>query len=149
MILIAPYAQKLRNGMDVHPKTFPYWKEFVELLGKDIIQIGVEGEEQLVQDFRKNLPMIAIEVLIEECEYWITIDSFLQHAAQHIKKKGVVIWSVSDPLIFGYPENLNILKDRKYLRKNQFAIWEQESFNEDAFLKADEIYKIIQGWKNG
>jgi ADP-heptose:LPS heptosyltransferase len=144
MILISPFSKKLRNGMPKHPKDYPYWKKLVKLLKDNIIQIGIEGEKKLTKDFRKNLSLKEIEELVKECKYWISVDSFLPHLAKHIGKTGVVIWSVSDPEIFGYKENLNILKDRKYLRKNQFSIWEQESYNEDAFLKPEEIIKLIE-----
>ena len=73
------------------------------------------------------------------------MDSFLPHLAQQVEKPGVVIWSVSDPEIFGYKNNLNILKDRKYLRGNQFDIWEAGSYNPEAFLKAEEVYSVIKG----
>lgn len=134
MILISPFTKK--------PKNYPYWKELVRELD-DVVQIGVDGEEQLVDDFRKNLPLKEIEKLVKKCDYWISVDSFLPHLAHHIKKPGVVIWALSDPEIFGYKENLNILKDRKYLRANQFYTWDKELVNEDAFLKPKEIIKQI------
>lgn len=143
-VLIAPYAQKLRNG-EINSKNYPYWKELIELIGKDnIIQIGVKGEEQLVPDFRQNLSLTEIEKLLKDCAYWISVDSFLQHFADYTKKKGVVIFGPSDPMIFGYPNNLNILKNRGYLRVKQFSIWEEEKFDANRFLKANEVYEIIK-----
>ena len=147
MIVIHPFAQKLRNGMS-NAKTFPGWKELIPLLGEsDIIQLGVKGEEPLVPDFREQLPLKAITALVKEAALWVSIDSFLPHLAKHASRPGVVIWSVSDPLIFGYPENLNLLKDRRYLRANQFGIWEEQSFVADAFLTAPEIAERIAVWR--
>ena len=40
---------------------------------------------------------------------------------------------MSDKNIFGYPQNINLLKNKKYLRKNQFDTWEAEEFIEKAF----------------
>jgi hypothetical protein len=68
-----------------------------------------------------------------------------------------VIWGISDPDIFGYDYNTNILKDRKYLRPDPFGTWkeikEDEKTkvkkdvympqNKDAFEKPLEVFKII------
>lgn len=143
MILIAPYAKKLLNGMP-HAKDYPYWKELLEKLPSDVVQIGVAGEKRLARSFKKNLKLSEVADLVRECEYWISVDSFLPHLASHIGKRGVVLWSVSDPVIFGYPENINILKDRSYLRKKQFAVWEEESRNLDAFVAPDEVIRILK-----
>jgi ADP-heptose:LPS heptosyltransferase len=129
-------------------KTFPHWPRLIELLqGEKIIQLGVEGEEPLVEDFRKALPLKVIAELVRQSDYWIAIDSFLPHLAQHVGTSGVVIWSASDPNIFGYDSNLNLLKDRKYLRKRQFGIWEEQSFVADAFLSAEEVHEQIVRWR--
>ena len=61
MILIAPYAKKLHNGRE-NPKNYPYWEELISLIDEPIVQIGVEGEQQLVPDFRKNLPISQREI---------------------------------------------------------------------------------------
>ena len=143
-ILIAPYPRPLRNGK-ISAKCYPYWKELISLL-KDhhIIQIGVVGEEKLVPDFRVNLPLKEIERLVRECDFWISVDSFLQHVAITLKKKGVVLWGTSHPNIFGYPSNYNILFDKKYLRPDPYYWWEDEEWNPDAFVKADAVYSLIK-----
>jgi ADP-heptose:LPS heptosyltransferase len=143
-IIIAPYPKPLRNGKK-SAKCYPYWKELLDLLKEnEIIQIGVSGEEPLVPDFRKNMSLFEIEDLIKSSDFWISVDSFLQHVAQTIDKRGVVLWGTSHPEIFGYSTNCNILKDEKYLRKDPFYWWEDEEHNPDAFVKADEVYSIIQ-----
>lgn len=149
-ILIAPFCKYMRNGKD-HPKNFPYWHNLVQLLsnaGHELIQIGIEGEEQLVPDFRKGLSFKELKDLIMECDLFISVDTWLQHAAHHYGKRGIVIFGQSDPAIFGYPENVNLLKDKKYLRKNQFWLWEQAEYNRDAFVTAEEVAKEVDGWKN-
>ena len=65
------------------------------------------------------------------------------HLAHHVKKQGVVLFGYSDPKIFGYQENLNILKNRSLLRPNQFDTWENCVFNPNIFVKPDEIIKQI------
>lgn len=141
MIIIAPWAQKLLNGKP-NPKNYHYWKELLKLIHTDetIIQVGVNGEEQLVPDFRKNLSMSDLAVLVKECRTWISVDSFFQHFCWDLNKPGIVIFTRSDPLTFGHTENINLLKDRKYLRKNQFWLWTQENYEVEANI---EPYKVV------
>ena len=142
MIIIHPYAKTLTNG-NRNPKNYPYWKELIALIDEPIIQIGVDGEEQLVPDFRMNLPIIELRQLIKDCRTWIAIDSFFQHLAWSEGKAGIVLWSVSDPLIFGHPENHNLLKNRDYLAQNQFLWWNLTEYNIDAFVKPEEVIKSL------
>jgi len=142
MILIHPYAKSLQNGKR-NPKNYPYWKELIALIDEPIVQIGVKGEEQLVSDFRINLPIIELRQLIKDCRTWIAVDSFFQHLAWSEAKPGVVLWSVSDPLIFGHAENINLLKDRASLAANQFLWWDFTEYNADAFTKPEEVIKYL------
>jgi len=147
MIIISPYSKALNNG-NTNPKNYPYWEELIAWIqiniGFDIVQVGIEGEKQLVEDFRKNLSIEQLKDLIQECHTWIGCDSFFQHLAWIMRKKGIVLWSVSDPNIFGHPENINLLKDRSYLVENQFLWWEYVPHNLDAFVKPQEVVKYIQ-----
>ena len=144
MIIISPYSKKLMNGRE-NPKNYPYWEELVYELQKTmhVVQIGLEGERQLVPDFRKGLSMPQLRQLIKECKTWIGIDSFFQHLAWSEGKPGIVLWSVSDPNIFGHPENINLLKDRKYLASNQFLWWDFTEHNPDAFVKPQEVLNFL------
>ena len=144
-ILIFPWAKAMRNGMK-HPKNYPWWPELIKLLeahGHNITQAGLDNEEQLVENFQKNLSINDLTTLIKAHDTWIGVDSFAQHLCWDIGVKGFVIFGQSDPLIFGHKENINILKDRKYLRQHQFWMWEQAEFIEEAFLPPKEVIKII------
>ena len=142
MILISPYSKKLVNGKQ-NPKNYPYWKELIKLINEPIIQVGIDGEEQLVPEFCKNLPIARLKELIAECRTWIGCDSFFQHLAWDCKKPGIVLWSVSDPLIYGHSENINLLKSRNYLATNQFLWWDFTEYNLDAFVLPEEVVKFI------
>jgi ADP-heptose:LPS heptosyltransferase len=142
MIIISPFAKKLTNGKE-NPKNFPYWKDLIGMIDEPIVQIGVAGEPQLCPDFRQDLPLEDIKNLLKECRTWIGCDSFFQHLAWSEGKPGVVIWSVSDPLIFGHPENINLLKSREQLAANQFLWWESTDFDADKFLTAKEVFQAI------
>jgi ADP-heptose:LPS heptosyltransferase len=142
-ILIFPFAKPIAQGK-FHPKNYPWWPELLEMLkSHTIIQVGTDGEHQLVDDFRKNLSITDLSTLIRECDTWIGIDSFGQHLCWELGVKGIVIFGQSDPNIFGHSENINLLKDRKYLREKQFWLWEQTEFNSDAFVTPEEIIKVL------
>ena len=142
MIIISPYAKKLHNGK-VNPKNYPYWKELIKLIDKPIIQVGVDGEEQLVPDFRKNLSLDELGNLVDDCKTWVSCDSFFQHFCWDRKKYGIVLWSVSDPNIFGHPENTNLLLDRKHLAPNQFLWWDFTEYDATKFVLPEEVVKFI------
>ena len=142
MIVISPYAKRLINGKQ-NPKNYPYWEELVNKIDEPIIQVGVEGERQLVEDFRKGLPISELRELIRQCRTWIGVDSFFQHLAWDEGKKGIVLWGVSDPLIFGHPENINLLKDRSYLAPNQFLWWEFTEHKNERFVKPHDVLEHL------
>lgn len=142
MIIISPYAQKLHSGKQ-NPKNYPYWNELIEKIDEPIIQIGVDGETQLVPDFRKNLPIAELRKLLRECRTWISCDSFFQHLAWDEGVPGIVLWSVSDPLIFGHPENVNLLKSRDYLAQNQFLWWEWVDHRSEAFVQPEIVINSL------
>jgi ADP-heptose:LPS heptosyltransferase len=142
LIVISPYSRPLSNGKN-NPKNYPFWEELISMIKEPIVQIGVEGEVQLVEDFRKGLPISQLKELLRECRTWISCDSFFQHLGWIEGKKGIVLWSVSDPLIYGHPENTNLLKDRKYLAGNQFLWWEAYDHNAETFVSAREVFKCL------
>lgn len=142
MIIISAYSQKLLSGK-TNPKVYPYWKELIALISEPVVQVGVVGEEQLVDDFRKNLSLLELETLVKSCKTWISVDSFFQHFCWDIKIPGIVLWGQSDPIIFGHPENTNLLKDRKYLRDKQFWMWEQAEYKTDCWVSPKEVIKHL------
>ena len=142
MILIAPYAKKLHNGK-LNPKNYPFWPEVIAEIKEPIVQIGVDGEDKLVDDFRKNLSVKQLRELIQECRIWLSCDSFIQHLGWDEGKKGIVLWSVSDPLIYGHKENINLLKNRENLAKNQFLWWDFTEHDPDKFVSPQEVLRHI------
>ena len=143
MIIIAPYAQKLRTDK-LNPKNYPYWKELIAQIDEPIIQVGVDGEEQLVEKFYKDLPISELRQLIQTCRTWIGVDSFFQHLAWDENKKGIVLWGPSDPLIFGHPENINLLKSREHLVKNPFIWWEATEHDPNRFVLPKDVIKYLK-----
>lgn len=143
MILIAPFAKKLLSGKR-NPKDYPFWETLIPHLPGSVIQVGVEGEQQLVPDFRKNLPIQSLRQLVRQCTTWISCDSFMQHLGWDEGKTGIVLWSVSDPQIFGHPENINLLKDRTNLAQNQFLWWEGYEYDPNKFVAPEAVLEALE-----
>ena len=150
MILLSPFSRKIKKDDKEleNAKNYPYWNEVLFEISKidDVIQIGSDGEPQLqfVSNFYKNLHLQEIEKLLKDCVTWVSVDTFLQHLANLFKKPGVVIFGKSDPEIFGYPYNKNLLKDRKYLRPNQFDFWTDEPFVKEVFIEPPFVVSAVQ-----
>jgi ADP-heptose:LPS heptosyltransferase len=145
-ILISPWAKALRNGKE-NAKNYAYWKELVGLLknsGFHVIQVGVTGERDIgAHEKRLNLNLTQLKELIDSCAAVITVDSFIQHYCWYIGKQAVVLWGVSDPLIFGHPENINLLKSRESLRPDPFRWWEDVEYSNYVWFSPEYVYEEI------
>jgi hypothetical protein len=142
VIIIAPWSKPLRNG-ETNPKNYPYWSELVALLPNPVVQVGTAGETQLVEDFRPNLNLADLAQLINSCSSWISVDTFFQHYAWSLEKHGVVLWGQSDPVIYGHPENTNLLKSRDYLTPNQFLMWEMIPYRSDCWVDPATVAEAV------
>ena len=145
--VISPWAKPLRNG-EKNSKNYPWWPRLVKLLKEDgyhVIQIGLPGEKEIGADeIQSGLSIDMLKTLAVQADLVITVDNFYQHLCWSIGKKCYAIFGKSDPNIFGHSSNINILKDRKYLRKKQFDMWEAETYDETVFFSPKEILEIIK-----
>lgn len=143
-ILISPYSAKLRNGQP-NPKNYPHWPRLVQLLsqsGYEVIQIGIAGEDRIesVSQFIIGWPFDKLRQLAEDCATWISVDNFFPHFANCERlKPGIVLFGQSDPRIFGYPQNGNLLRGRDYLRQFPYDIWEAATYRADAFVYPENV----------
>lgn len=147
-IIISPFSRPLRNGKR-NPKDFPYWDGFVSYLKGDghiVIQIGVAGEKEIpgVDKMCVGSDLNQLVYLLGQCDAWVAVDNFFHHLVDHFNKPGIVIFSQSDPKIYGHKQNLNVLKDEKYLREKQFDIWEEAEYKEEAFVSAEDLYDMFK-----
>lgn len=142
-ILIFPWAKKLRNDEKRNPKDYPFWPELVKTLrekGFRVIQVSLSGEDTIgADDLILDKPFKELSEMIKQCAFVITVDSMASHLSWYLKKKAVVLFGQSDPLIFGHSENLNLLKNRKYLRFDPFNIYEGLALRDKAFYSPDEV----------
>lgn len=114
-------------------KSYPYWEELYALLkDNEVKKIGMT-------------PLSELKDLIEWCDVFISIDSFPPHFIEYhkIDKKVIVLWGTSHPEIFGYENNVNLLKDKKYLREQPYKWWKEELLNKDAFVSPNNVFKHV------
>lgn len=146
-VIISPFSKKLRNGKN-NSKNYPYFQKVVDDLKKKgiwVIQIGSKDEERLqnVDEYQFDLSLKDLKDLVLECDTWVSVDNFMGHFGAWIKKSGIVIWGKSNPELFGYQENINLYKDKKYFRDKQFAIWEEEPFDSKVFVGPEKVVETI------
>jgi hypothetical protein len=151
-LVICPYSQKLPEDKKLrNPKNYPYWKEVLSIIKAEIpdiqiIQVGAAGEDIIegVTDVNLNYPQDRLLELIKDCDAWMSVDNFFQHFCSYYKiPNGFVMFGQSDPNIFGYPFNRNILRDRKYLREHQFHFWWQTTYKEEVFASAEVVAEEV------
>lgn len=122
------------RGNNQTPKSYPFWAELLPMLADhDVREVtGICTQEQL-------------KAAAEWCDIWITIDSFWPHYIKFhdFKKRGIVLWGPSDPLIFGYPENVNLLKSREHLRPDQFRWWKDQVWDPGKFVPPEIVLKSL------
>lgn len=135
--ILARGTKPLRNGLR-NPKDYPFWKELEDTLCTDAYR-----QKVILINIEKELPLPELRAVLLEADIIITVDSFIQHYCWSIGKRCVVLFGKSDPDIFGHRENINVLKDRKYLRPDQFNTWEETSYNSEAFVTPDVVLDII------
>jgi hypothetical protein len=136
-IVIQPYAATLEGKVGKNPKDWPYFNDLIAALPQhEFYQIGSE-ELPLKGAKLMSLDRKGVIKLINECDTWISVDTWLQHVATlTCKKKGMVIFTRSDPKLFGHKENLNIYKSKMYF-KDPYSTWELSQRTEAAFVSVD------------
>jgi len=148
-IIISPWSKLLRTPGKPNPKNPPlvWWKEVVNLLKqKDIyiIQIGINGEEPIgANEIQFNLSLQGLKELTKKCDTFISVDNFFPHLTNLVGKPGIVVWAKSSPKIYGYPTNINLLKDEKYLRTDQFGTWEECNYDLNAFVEPQVVVNSV------
>jgi len=154
-ILISPYSSKhpeaiirpdLKNWKN--PKDYPWWNEVVlglKQLGYYVIQVGVSGEKPInsVDEFKVGLSFKELLSTLKGCVTYISVDNFFHHFAHYYGITGIVIFGKSDPDLFGYKDNRNLLKDKKYLRPDQYRMWTQTDYNEDVFVNPSIVLSEV------
>jgi hypothetical protein len=148
-VIISPYSQKLPDKEN--PKNYPYWQEFIELFKKkypdiSILQIGLSSEINLCGvNYLFDAPFSELKEQVKKSLCWFSVDNFFQHFCHYNKLiPGIVVWGQSDPKIFGYEENINLLKGREYLREKQFDWWNFATYKKEAFVEPKILIRAFE-----
>jgi hypothetical protein len=149
-IVISPYSQELRVQNIEKANYYPYWEEVCDMIRERnhyVVQaLGPKKNRKLKgANIASYFNLKELELLIKDvkCHTWASVDNFMGHFGVYHGYIGVVIFGKSDPNLFGYKDNINLLKDRKYLRKRQFGIWEEEEFDPEVFVSPEEVVNAI------
>jgi len=123
-IAIAPFS-KINVPIPFNPKNWPFWGELVSVLkkqGHKITQFAVAGEPSFgCHEFCVNAKMDKVKEILSKMDFCICVDTWLQHACNTLGIPCIVIWSVTDPEIFGYPHHVNLIGDKECFSENQYA----------------------------
>jgi len=114
-VLVAPYAGNnitSGNTFKTTPKNWQTkkWEALLEALPqRNVVQIGRTNETPLYgAKFLADLDFTQVIWLLQNCQYWISVDNFIPHLAATLNKKGIALFTCSDSNIFGNAENLNV-----------------------------------------
>jgi len=148
-IIISPYSNMTFTGEE-HPKHYPYWEELLTLIKEkypDVIltQVGIIPEKRLplVDEFLLNLPSAELKKILLDSTTWIAIDNFFPHFAHYYGKKGIALFSYSDPKLFGHSDNINLFKDKKFFRPNQFDLWSNCIRHKSPYISPKKILQAL------
>ena len=149
-IILSPWSKSFDPNKE-NPKNYPYWKDLVDILhdeGYQLVQIGRSDEQRIegVDEWLTDKPFAELESLIRECVTWISVDNFFPHFCNCVdpNKWGIVLWSKSDPNLFGYKHNINLYKSKKFFRQNQFDVWFNEKYSQEAFVKPQMVMSALR-----
>jgi len=122
-ILIIPYSRTLPNKIE-NPKNYSKWQDLINLLINDNFKVYqlVFGQDEPTFN---NVEMLCnydedkqYNILLQ-VNCWISVDSYFQHFAKYYNIPGVVIWTLSNPTIYGYPENMNLFSNSNFFIKEE------------------------------
>lgn len=149
-IIVSLYSKPLKTGAK-SPKDYPYAQQLVDLLvknGHEVIQVAYGAEPVLtsVTELR-NAKLREIEDMLKTCDTYICVDTYLQHMAHYLGIRGIVIFAMSNPEYFGYPDNINIVKDNKYFKTQQFQPWDMIQANDEAFVEPSVVVEAVNKFR--
>ena len=146
-IIVSPFPHDIGRP---NAKNYPHWQKLIDLLKENdffITQIGIKNEKRFknVDFYYFDKKLIELEELIKANDTWISVDNFFQHLNNaKIKKPGFVLYSRSDPRLFGYDHNHNLLRNIKFLRADQYGVWHNCPAIPQSYLSPEFVLKLIK-----
>ena len=121
----------IRGNIDT-PKSYPYWEELLVLLkDHEIKEIkGILSEQETID-------------LVNWADVVVTIDTFLPHMIKYhnLKTKVICLWGKSNPVHFGYPENINLHLGK--FRMDQYRWWKDVKWEKEDFVDSKTVFNAI------
>jgi ADP-heptose:LPS heptosyltransferase len=128
-VIISPSTDSPRKMM--HPMA---WHNIVERLNSEgvlVIQVGkmqdlhIKGAYSLL-NLTSPRQLIA---LIRKCNFVVTSDNFIMHAAHLVQKPAVVVWGPTKSSVYGYPEHIHIQAPLEHCQQRDECIGPRLSQN--------------------
>lgn len=144
-ILLTPYGSLRKDGKN-NAKNYPYFAEVIDIVKKSIPNVNfiqpitgqgiIKGATPAIMDLKE-----VENFLLEKAHTWLSVDTFTQHMVNSLPfiKPGVVVFGPSDPELFGYRYNVNLLKSRNCLIPNQYQTWNEIDYNKDVFIDPEKV----------
>jgi hypothetical protein len=140
----------------IHPftlpvKTYPFWNILIDNLkeaGYKVVQFKFKNEpsyNNVDEVITPSFPTI-VELLKDPDSYLISNDSFIPHLLNVYlpTKKNFVLFGCTNPDIYGYSQNINILKSKSFLVENQFTVLKDLQPNKNMWIEPIFILEIIE-----
>lgn len=155
-LILSPYSRNLRT-LGQNAKNYPYWSEVISGLVKlfpiKVLQVCYKsGDKGLIEtkvhpdvDYLFFSSVHDLVPYLRMPSVWASVDNFFPHLCSAVGGlPGVVIFSKSDPDIFGYKTNINLHSCPPRFRPDQFNLWEDCAFDEEAFPAVPEVIGAIK-----
>ncbi|MDH4380241.1 MAG: glycosyltransferase family 9 protein [Vampirovibrionales bacterium] len=69
---------------------------------------------------------------LKHCKLFIGLDSVFNHASRAVKKPSIILWGSTNPLAFGYEQNINLVNG---------VVWQRAMGNDGPHLKCQPCYR--------
>ncbi|MFA0964341.1 glycosyltransferase family 9 protein [Roseivirga sp. BDSF3-8] len=128
--------------------TIDKWNRLVkEMPDHTFVQLGL-GDEQLVEgavDLRGKTDVRQAMAIVNACDKFVGVDSFLAHVSSAVHTPGVVLFGDSSPGIFGHANNINISKNLPCAPCNEFLDGKSCPYNIECMtsIEVDEVKSAL------
>jgi len=126
-------------------KEWPFFEELISLNPEvNFVEVLIEGQNPTKGAAAMYGTRKEILQELKDSDMFISIDSWLQHlASMQTDKLGLVIFSRSNPAIFGYPKFANVFENTKYFKSNPYEAWSPVDIMTEAFPSIEIVQKTF------
>jgi hypothetical protein len=117
------WGEQYKNTVLIHTQTdhspyknwpLSYWVELSQQIkyefGFETLQLCKPDWHELPGISKLNAPSLRHAIAaIKACRVFVGLDSLFNHASRAIKKRSVILWGSTNPLAYGYAQNINLV----------------------------------------